>query len=199
MRRSAAGGSASRVSSRSKWGRKERRKTTEWAAGRPEDHPREGDVESGLASARVRPVDDERACRREDHVVWVQVEVQDAIAGAGRFQARRRVDLVQLLVKIGEQGGVTAHLQGRRRSSASIIGPCDSVEDERLCRHLQDAGHGIAVAACVLHDERLALRVTTCEEAPQDSSVAEVEDLGSAPGRDEFHVETLGQPVDPRP
>jgi hypothetical protein len=94
---------------------------------------------------------------------------------------------------------VTAHLQGRRRSSASIIGPCDSVEDERLCRHLQDAGHGIAVAACVLHDERLALRVTTCEEAPQDSSVAEVEDLGSAPGRDEFHVETLGQPVDPRP
>ena len=125
--------------------------------------------------------------------------MQKAIAGTGRFQARRSLDLVQPLVQLGEEGRVTAH---RPRPSSKLREhrrPVDPVEDERLARHLEHARHGIATAPRVLHDERLALRVTPCEKAPQDASVAEVEDLGSAPSSEEFHVETLGEPVEPRP
>jgi hypothetical protein len=200
MRRSAAAGSASSASPWSKWGRNERRKS------RPNKPPLVQRIthviatsERGLAAERVRPVDHERAGRRQDHVVRMQVEMQEALAGAGRFQAPRRVDLVQPLVQFGEEGGVTAQRPGSPAKLREHRRPVDPVEDERFVRDLQHTGHRIAVAPRMLHDQRLALGVTSGEKAPQNPSVAEVEDLGSAPNSDEFHVETLGEPIEPRP
>jgi hypothetical protein len=50
------------------------------AADRGADHPRQRDVEAGVARPCIRPVDDDRTARGEKHVLRVQIEMEQRLA-----------------------------------------------------------------------------------------------------------------------
>jgi hypothetical protein len=164
------------------------RRSPERAATRRRYYPREGHVERRIAATRVRPVEDEwAAARREDHVVRVKVEVEQAMARADRRQSRGRGNLVQPLVELGKHGSVAAK---RPWASAQLIEhrrSFDPIEHERVLGDLQDARHGIPVTVRVRHDESLSLRITAGSKAAEDAPVTKIEDLRGAPCGDELH------------
>jgi 2-methylisocitrate lyase-like PEP mutase family enzyme len=117
--------------------------------------------------------------------------VQQAISRTRRRQSARRRDLVQLFVQSREKRRVTrqrpeapAQLGEHRRS-------LDPLQDERIRSHIQHARHGEAAIARVAHDERLSLSVAATSEAPEHTTVSEIEDLGGSPGRDELHADSV--------
>ena len=125
--------------------------------------------------------------------------MKKAIAAAGRRQARRRDDLVQLLVQFRKHRSIPAE---RPRSSPQLLEhrrTFDPVEHERIRRDLQDARHGIPVPVRVLHHQSLPLGIAAGPKPAEDAPVGEIEDLRGASGGDELHRPILKGVLDSRP
>src|SRR3954465_10557167 len=109
------------------------------------------EVELWRTITGVAPVDDNGTGRAEEHVVRVQVEVNNAVAGI-----RPRRPRVQLAMQVRQQlgAGADGDLAGGQRGQQGRT--TDALEDEIWACGVVHAGHGITVPGSVTHDARLA-------------------------------------------
>jgi hypothetical protein len=147
------------------------------------DHPGQREVEAGLAGLGIRPVDHDRPTRGEEHVLRMQIEMKEALALIR--------DLVQAVVQRRERAGVAGEPPRAPAQVGRHRRPVHELEDERVVAHLENLGYREAVRSRVLHDGCLARRIAVSHEGAENAAVAEVEDLGGAPGRKHSHGRSI--------
>ena len=118
----------------------------------PENDDRLRDVIGPVTAPGVRPVDDVRAVRRQQHVLRMEIEVQQRVPFADRGEARRCGDLVQTLMQRGEQSDVAIELGPIGLERFLHRRPVDALEHHVRAGHLLHFGNGIAVCTGVAHD-----------------------------------------------
>jgi hypothetical protein len=125
----------------------------------------------------------------------MQIEMEQTISSAGFGQGGWSADLVQALVEARKPRGLKmkeprpSHDFGRDRR------PRDALQHERVGRNVEDARHRVPVLMGVPHDECFVLRITARLEPPEDATITEIEDLGSASGGDQPHFWPSGPPI----
>src|SRR6266545_1355502 len=151
------------------------------AGARHADHPGEGRVHRGRSLACIGPVDDDRSGSRHQHVVRMEVEVEERSARLSR-------NAVELIVKGCERFGMDADVF---RSASEVLEHARSVDpldDHPILEYLVHARDRVPVIERPLHDSCFTLRVPARLEPAQDALVVEGVDLRGSPLGEKPHA-----------
>ena len=106
----------------------------------------------------------------EQHVLGVEIEVDDRAARSDRGKPLGRGDAVQPPMKVGEEARVVDERPRLSREVDAHRGPGRALEHEIRAVDAHDLGRGIAALAYVAHDSDLAGGNVSAAVATQDGS-----------------------------